>query len=211
MKPSSSNEVRDMYDATAASYAEMMDTEINLPVYADVLERLQTRIANIPGALIDTACGSGHMLSMYHNQYDSQRALMGIDLSPQMVEIARNRLGSAMRVFIGDMRDLSDIEFSSAAAVLNWFAFHHLEAGGVLESMKESYRVLAPGGQFLVATWEGAGPIDYGDDLDIVAIRYTRTELTAFAQSVGFEISKCVVGTVEDFPMDAVYLECTRN
>ena len=41
LKTSSINEVREMYDATADSYADMMDKEIGLPVYAEVLGRLQ--------------------------------------------------------------------------------------------------------------------------------------------------------------------------
>ena len=61
-----------------------MDKEIDLPVYSDLLGRLQERIANVPGTLIDTACGSGHMMSMYHERYDQQRLLLGIDLSPRM-------------------------------------------------------------------------------------------------------------------------------
>lgn len=55
MQPSTDDEVRRMYDETADSYAQMMDAEIGLPVYADVLGRLQRRIANIGGPVIDTA------------------------------------------------------------------------------------------------------------------------------------------------------------
>ena len=53
-----------MYEETAESYARMMDAEIDLPVYAHILGRLRDRVANMPGTLVDTACGSGHMLSL---------------------------------------------------------------------------------------------------------------------------------------------------
>ena len=66
MKTSSARQVCEMYEATADSYANMMDVEIKLPVYSETLGRLQRRIAEMPGVLIDTACGSGHMLSMFH-------------------------------------------------------------------------------------------------------------------------------------------------
>jgi ubiquinone/menaquinone biosynthesis C-methylase UbiE len=211
MKPSPINEVRDMYDATADSYAEMMNTEIGLPVYADTLRRLRTLIADTPGALIDTACGSGHMLSMYHEQYDPQRVLVGIDASPGMVSIAQQRLGSGARIFIGDMRKLSEIVSGSAAAVLNWYAIHHLEARGLRESMREWFRVLAPGGHLFVAAWEGVGRIDYGDTSSIIALRHNSAELAKLAEETGFTISRCAVEPVEDFPMDAVYLECKKT
>jgi ubiquinone/menaquinone biosynthesis C-methylase UbiE len=89
-------------------------------MYADVLRRLQTRIANTPGTLIDTAFGPGHMLSMYQAQYDSQRALVGIDLPPSMVSLAQQRRGSRARVGFGDMRDLNEFQSGAAAAVINW-------------------------------------------------------------------------------------------
>jgi ubiquinone/menaquinone biosynthesis C-methylase UbiE len=88
MRPSPTDAVRKMYDETAESYAKMMDGEIGLPVYADVLGRLRDRIAKIPGAVVDTACGSGHMLSMYRESYDQEHPLLGVDLSPRMVSIA---------------------------------------------------------------------------------------------------------------------------
>ena len=67
------------------------------------------------------------------------------------------------------------------------------------------------GGQLLIAAWEGEGAIDYGDQSDIVALRYNSGELTLCAEEVGFEVTRCVVEPVEGFPMDAVYLEGARS
>ena len=121
MKTSSQKQVRKLYDESADSYAEMMDSEIDLPIYPDVLGRLAERIAGIPGPVIDTSCGSGHMLSLYHERYDSVRPLLGIDLSPRMVAIADARLGSSAEILVGDMRDLGSVESGSAAAVLSFY------------------------------------------------------------------------------------------
>lgn len=211
MKPSSVNKVREMYDTTADSYAQMMDGEIKLLVYSEVLERLHAGIEGIPGSMIDTACGSGHMLSMYRDLYNPQRPLVGVDLSPRMISIARERLGSNADLFVGDMRDLQQFESGSAAALLNWYAIHHLSKEGLRKAMKEWYRVLVPGGQLWVATWEGAGLIDYGEASEIVAVRYSPDELTDFAEGAGFRITSCDVVPVEDFPMDAVHLECIKQ
>ena len=207
MKVSLTKEVRDMYESTAESYSKMMDKEIDLPVYSEILGRLHERIANVPGTLIDTACGSGHMMSMYRKRYDQRRSLLGIDLSPRMVSIAGKKLGSAGQVVVGDMRDLSQVEANFASALLNFFAVHHLDPEGVRTAVKEWYRVLRPGGQLLVAAWEGVGTIDYGEESEIVAFRYGNDELFKWSQEAGFDISRCVVEPVEGFPMDAVYLE----
>ena len=211
MKPSSLKKVRNLYEASADSYAEMMDEEIGLPVYKDVLGRLQENIANIPGVLLDTACGSGHMLAMFRSHYDPQRSLIGIDISPRMVAIAKKQLGREGSVMVGDMRSLPGIDSSSVAAVINFFAFHHLDIDDIRASTFEWNRVLVPGGRLLVAAWEGSGTIDYGKESEIVALRYTSNELIEIAKVAGFIVTRCTVESVEDFPMKAIYLECMKE
>ena len=211
MKPSNSTDVRDLYEGTADSYAAMMDQEIALPVYAEVLGRLQDRIAAMGGDLVDTACGSGHMLEMFRERFDKSRRILGVDLSPRMVAIASERLGTTGRVVEGDMRSLPMVESGSAAALLNFFAIHHLDRDGMLEALTEWHRVLGPGGQLVVAAWEGAGAIDYGEQSELVALRYTRDELRSRAEQAGFLVTRCKVEPVEDFPMDAVYLEAAKG
>lgn len=210
MKTSSTEKVRELYENTADSYAAMMDTEINLSVYSDTLGRLAERIANVPGPVLDTSCGTGHMLSRYRERYDSERWLVGIDLSPRMVALAGENLESVAETRTGDMRDLHGIEDDSMAAVLSFFAIHHLDREDVQLAFREWCRVLAPGGQLVVAAWEGVGLIDYGGETDVLALRYTMDEITACAEATGFAVDRCVVEPVEGMPMKGVYLEGTR-
>ena len=200
-----------MYDANADSYAKMMDREIKLPVYKDLLGRLQEQIANTPGILLDTACGSGHMLAMFHSQYDSGRSLCGIDISPRMVTVSKKRLGKKASIEPGDMRALPGMDSGSVGALINFFAVHHLDTDGISASMLEWNRVLVQKGRLLVAAWEGSGAIDYGEESDIIALRYTAKDLTKIAIKSGFTVTQCNVESVEDFPMDAIYLECVKE
>ena len=208
---SSPNAVRDMYEATADHYAQMMDAEIDLPVYADTLQRLCSRLSDVPGPIVDAACGPGHMLARIREEYDPSRELVGVDLSPRMVAIAAQRLDSGGVAVLGDMTQLTMVEDASVAGLVNFYALHHLDPAGVRSALREWRRVLKAGGQLLVATWEGDGPIDYGDHSDIVALRYRSDDLQQWAEEAGFAVSKCAVEPVEDFPMDAVYLEATAN
>ncbi len=210
VKTSPLAEVRGMYEAFADSYSSMMDKEIDLPLYTDVLGRLAERITTIPGAVLDPSCGSGHMLEKLRDEFDAKRPLVGIDLSPSMVRIAGERLGDKAEVRAGDMRDLAGVESGATAAVVNFFAFHHLDPRGVLDALRESYRVLRSKGQLVVATWEGSGAIDYGGKSDVVALRYTKDEVAAWAKEAQFVVDRCVVEPVPDMPMDAVYLEGTK-
>jgi len=211
MKTSSQKQVRKLYDESADSYSEMMDSEIDLPIYPDVLGRLAERIAGIPGPVIDTSCGSGHMLSLYHERYDSVRPLLGVDLSPRMVAIADARLGSSAEILVGDMRDLSSVESGSAAAVLSFYAIHHLGSDELVAALQEWRRVLRPGGQLVVAAWEGNGPIDYGNESDVVALMHSRDEIVAATQTAGFSVDHCVEEFYDDMFMNVVYLEGTSQ
>jgi len=211
MRPSTDKEVREMYDETAESYTAMMDAEIGLPMYAETLSRFSESIANVQGVLIDTSCGSGHMLSMYRDRFDRTRQITGVDLSPRMVAKASIQLGSEAEILVGDMRDLVFAKVGSAAGVISFFAIHHLDPEGARLALHEWHRVLTPGGQLLIAAWEGAGPIDYGGQSDIVAFRSNTGELSTWARSAGFFISHCVVELVDGMEMDAIYLYATRQ
>ena len=69
-------DVRTFYDDSADTYSGIMDADIELPVYTDLLHRLSDRIADQPGTLVDTSCGPGHVLLRYHEQFDLTRPLI---------------------------------------------------------------------------------------------------------------------------------------
>jgi ubiquinone/menaquinone biosynthesis C-methylase UbiE len=203
-------DVRAFYDASADAYAAIMDSDIESPLYTDVLARLAERIAGLPGALVDTACGPGHLLRLYHDQFNPTRALIGIDLSPGMVSLALKKLGPAATVQQGDMRDLPHLETGIAASVISFFALHHVDADDAARALGEWHRILGERGQLVLGTWEGTGRIDYGDAADIAALRYTVSEVRDLVAHAGFVVDRATVASVDEMPMDAVYLEATR-
>lgn len=211
MPVSGQHEVRALYDDTAEGYDRMMDDEIKSPLYSDVLGGLAERIRSLEGAVVDTSCGSGHMLAELAQKYAPGRELIGIDLSPGMVAIARKRLGAAAAVYEGDMARLpAEIPERGCVAAINFFSLHHVGRSDLGRCLREWYRVLTPGGQLILATWEGEGPIDYGRQSDIITERYRETELVAAAQVAGFAIDQHSVSAVEGMDMDAVYLGATK-
>ena len=95
--------------------------------------------------------------------------------------------------------------------MIGFFAFHRLGVDDMVPTLPEWHRVLRDQGQVVLATWEGAGAIDYGDASDVVALRYTQDLVRAWVERADFVVERCVVEPVDDMPMDAVYLEATKG
>lgn len=204
-------QVRAFYGDVADFYTEMMDGEIQGQLYADMLGRLAARLQGLEGPILDTSCGPGHMLALYHQAFDADRPLWGNDLTAAMVERARERLGKHAEIVLGDMRSLDAIADGEGAALISFFALQHLEHAEVPATLAEWRRALRPGGQMLLATWEGEGLVDYGEHGDIVAHRIPKATLEHWVAQAGFTIDRLWTEPMEEFESDGVYLEATAS
>ena len=210
MRTSSIGDVRKMYDENADRYSQMMDEDIQLPMYGEALSSVVGWIRKIEGPILDTACGSGHMLEKLKTDFAPERELLGVDISPRMVAIAQKRLGESATIVEGDMCALKDFSGDSCAAVINFFTLHHVDLECMQQCFTVWFRVLKPGGALLVATWEGEGEIDYGEQGDITAVKHPTREVAQAATTAGFKLNQCEVRPVEGMEMDAVFLEARK-
>ncbi len=208
---SSREEVRQMYDSTAVSYAAMMDSEIDLPFYKDVFARLRSRLVGMEGALLDTSCGSGHMLEMYRSEYESARQLIGIDLSPKMIETASLRLGESARLEVGDMTAVDKMSLGPISGLLSFFALHHLAEPDLSSTFEGWNRVLAEDGFLSIAAWEGGGCLDYGESSDLVANRYPIELVVSKLGEGGFKVTRQEIYRFADYPVGALLVEATAS
>lgn len=211
MSVSPDDKVRSLYDRTADSYDAMMEQEIGLPLYDRVLKDLADAVETVPGSILDSSCGSGHMLERIATEYCPGGELVGVDLSPKMVQLSGGRLGESASVFEGDMSSLPQIRDSTCAAVISFFAIHHVDLAGLGMCLCEWCRVLAEGGHLFLAAWEGSGNVDYGDASDVVARRYTERELVDAVSEAGLMLVQHSVEPVDEMDMDAVHLVATKT
>jgi SAM-dependent methyltransferase len=143
--------IRQSYDAVASAYAALFGDELAYkPLDRALLTALiEQREEATP--IADLGCGPGHVAAWLA---DHGVAAVGIDLSPQMIEIGR-REHPQVDFREGDFLSLpaSDAEFG---AVVSFYAIIHLEPSELGRAFQEVLRTLRPSGLFLVAFHVGS-------------------------------------------------------
>jgi ubiquinone/menaquinone biosynthesis C-methylase UbiE len=145
------------------------------------------------GQVLELACGTARNLPFYKNEIE----LTGIELSPQMLAIGRQRaeeLGHPADLRLGDVQalDFPDESFDTVTCTLGFCTIPDTRGAAA-----EAFRVLRPGGQLLllehvrspVPTVRGGQRL-----LDPLAVRFEADHLLRepvdYLPGVGFEIDE---------------------
>lgn len=112
-------------------------------LYDNILHKLSQFSFN---KLLDVGCGTGNLLSLITKKYEIQ--LSGVDLSPNMLNIANEKLGEKADLRLGDSENLpfKDESFDMVTCTDSFHHYPHPE--NVLAEIK---RVLNPKGTLLIA------------------------------------------------------------
>jgi len=93
---------------------------------------------------LDLACGTGDLTLLLADQYPGGD-ILGLDLTPSMLELARARVARPqVRFQLGDMAR-TGLEPGSVDLVTGGYALRN--AGDLAETLREVHRVLRPGGR----------------------------------------------------------------
>ena len=137
---------RESYDELAATYTERIFTELaGKPLDRHLLNRLAEDVRG-HGLVADLGCGPGHVARYLHDQ---GVRMLGIDLSPRMIDSARQR-SPDIEFRVGDMRAL-DLPDGALAGIVAFYSLIHIDEHEMGATLHELRRVLAPGGLLLVA------------------------------------------------------------
>jgi SAM-dependent methyltransferase len=133
------------YDSFAEAYTVQSDAGIQNAYY----ERpaILALAGDVTGRrILDAGCGSGPLFAALR---DRGATVTGIDASPRMLELARQRLGDGADLREADL--VSPLPFPDAAFddVIASLVLHYLEDWG--PTLGELRRVLTPGGRLIVA------------------------------------------------------------
>lgn len=137
--------VRDTYDAVAGDYdAQFRDELSHKPLDRALLQALAECASG--GTLADVGCGPGHVTAFLSQRH---RDVLGLDLSPGMIDVARGRRRS-QRLAVADMRFLP-ARAGAWAGIAALYSIIHLNEPQRGQAFAEFRRVLRKGGWLLLA------------------------------------------------------------
>ncbi|MFF3967935.1 class I SAM-dependent methyltransferase [Streptomyces griseorubiginosus] len=147
-EPSYLAAVRESYDTVAADYAELVKPPSELDplsraMLAAFVEVVQT--ANL-GPVADLGCGPGIVTA---HLADLGVSALGIDLSPKMIELARQAHPN-LSFQVGSMTALP-LPDNELGGILAFYSTHHTPPEVLPDVFAEFQRTLAPGGHLMIA------------------------------------------------------------
>lgn len=114
-----------------------------LPMVADAASGMEDM------HVLDMACGTGRFLCQLHRMLP-EAELHGVDLSPHYIQHAHDMLHDTDADLRAENAEKTSFKKDSFDAVTCIYLFHELPADARRRVMREAWRVLKPGGHFVV-------------------------------------------------------------
>jgi SAM-dependent methyltransferase len=155
------------YDRIAESYARELGGELTGKPLDRALLRYVVELAGGRGTVGDLGCGPGHVT---RHLADLGADVVGVDLSPEMIRLA-SAARPDLRFVVGNLRCLPLPDASLAAAIAFYSLIHFERDEDLRAACREIARVLAPGGEVVVAYHRGNRVVRpgemWGDPVDL--------------------------------------------
>ena len=202
------SDTRSSYDTDASGYAEQVRGLLDGRPYLRASLALFAELVQGAGGgpVADVGCGPGYVTGYLH---DAGVDVFGIDLSPEMIAIARRDYPN-LRFEVGTMTDLDLADDSVIGIVAFWSVIHVPDHAipGVFEQFR---RVLRPQGLLLVGFHVGDGTRHTskgytGRPINVDSHHRQPSKIMAWLRDAGFTIeAELVMGPDEAVPGAIVF------
>jgi ubiquinone/menaquinone biosynthesis C-methylase UbiE len=146
MNKNTAQSVRQNYDRLAAGYADRYFDELqSKPFDREVLTRFAAEVRG-NGDVCDMACGAGHIARFLR---DNGTSVIGLDLSPGMIEQARQR-NPDIAFHVGNMMALP-FQDGTLAGIVAFYAIVNIPQDSLPSVFQQMARVLQPRGLLLLS------------------------------------------------------------
>ncbi|AKU15331.1 class I SAM-dependent methyltransferase [Luteipulveratus mongoliensis] len=207
------SDTRTSYDTDASGYAEKVDGLLDESPYLRAGLALFAESVRTAGGgpVADVGCGPGYVTRHLHGLGVDA---FGIDLSPEMVAIAR-RDHPGLRFDVGSMTDLDLADHSITGVVAFWSVIHIPDEAvpGVFEQFR---RVLRPGGPLLVGFHVG-DETSHSDEgytgrpISVDTHRRTPDQIAGWLREAGFTIDAELVMRPDERVPGAIVFARSRS
>ena len=183
--------VRHAYDEVAEDYASYLpDTRAEAGLDLAMIDAFAAAVTSPEDEdpqILDAGCGAGRM-----SRYLAERGcdVMGVDLSPGMVAMARRHHGD-LRFTVGSLTDLP-YPNGHFAGVMLWYSIIHTPPAGLPRIFAEAARVLRPAGHVLVGFQSGKGKRDvsgayrrFGHEIELERHLYMPDQVASSMETAG--------------------------
>jgi SAM-dependent methyltransferase len=179
------------YDLVADEYVRRIFDELrHKPLDRELLDRFAARVRDV-GPVCDMGCGPGQVARYL---YERGVAVCGVDLSPAMVERAR-QLTPGVGFRQGDMLALNTPD-GAWAGIAAFYSLIHISREEMPRALGELYRVLRPGGVLLLAFHIGDETLHldewWGQKVCVDFFFFRTEEVAAWLRDAGFEVEEIV-------------------
>lgn len=177
------------YDALYAAAGKDYEREAS-----QLLELIRSRVSS-PADLLDVACGTGGHLAELVDEFDE---VVGVDASPAMLGVARQRLPDSVELHEADFRDF-DLGRTFDVVTCLFSAIGHAGThDGIRAAMRSMVGHVAPGGVLVVEPWvtmerweEGYRDLDIArtDDGVVARVAYSARRGTTALLEFGWAVA----------------------
>ena len=138
-------QIRKIYGRAAKNYDKFWDFYI-VPSYSKTLARIDLQKSS---KILDLGCGTGELLKILEDRFPSSE-LTGIDLTEEMLAVAKQKLSDNVELLLGSATNLP-FDSESFDWVIMSNVIGHLSDKKI--ALKETHRVLKNPGKIVITDW----------------------------------------------------------